>query len=194
MIKFSIITPSLSRESLVLCCQSIDQQTYQDGWQHVVALDCSPDEVNDALIDRIQHPQRIVFCCGHKFGNYGNHARWMAWERATEDYQIFCDDDNAMYSDHALADIAAALESTNLPDFSIFPIHRHGRIFFNDPPGMCMTDSANVVVKREIGRWPDIVSREADGHLVEALKSQYSYAAFPNAEPIILMEKSSDGI
>lgn len=190
----TIITPSLQRESLVRCCQSVDRQTYTDGWQHIVALDCAPEDINHDLLAKIQHPQRIVFCCGQKFGNYGNHARYMAWEKATGDYLAALDDDNSMYSDHALADIANALESANRPDWAIFPIHRHGRYFFNDPPGMCMSDSANILVKIELGRWPDIVAREADGVLVEKLKSKYSYAAFPNVEPIILMEHSSNGV
>lgn len=189
----TLITPSLQRESLVRCCQSIDSQVYS-SWQHVIALDCALEDVNADLLSRIQHPQRIIFCCGQKFGNYGNHARWVAWEKATGDYLAMADDDNMLYSDHALTDIAASLESANLPDFAIFPIHRHGRWFFNDPPGMCMTDSANVVVKREIGRWPDIASREADGVLVEELKKNYSYAAFPNVDPIVLMEHSSNGL
>jgi len=192
-VKFSIITPSLQRESLLQCCQSVTIQQYVD-WQHIVALDCASEDINHNLLGLIQHPQRIVLCCGQKFGNYGNHARWVAWEKATGDVCLFLDDDNTMCSNHALFDIATALESAGLPDFAIFPIHRHGRVFFNDPPGMCMTDSANVVVKREIGRWPDIEAREADGHLVDALKAKYSYVAFPNVDPIILMEHSSNGI
>ena len=193
MLSFSIITPTIQRQSLVECCRSVDAQSYPH-WQHVVALDCPPEETQWPLINRLQHPQREFFCCGKKFGNYGNHARWMAWEKATGDYLIHCDCDNSMYRPDALADIAKSLESANLPDFAIFPIHRHGRWFFHDPPGMCMMDSANLVVKKEIGRWPDIVAREADGALVEALKEKYQYAAFPEVQPIILMEKSSNGI
>lgn len=193
MISLSIITPSLQRESLIRCCKSVDSQTYTN-WRHIVALDCAPEDVNHELVEKIQHPNRTVFCCGRKFGNFGNHARWTAWDMATAGYQIFADDDNFMCSQHSLSNIAAALESVNNPDWAIFPIHRHGRIFFHDPPGMCMTDSANICVKREIGRWPDIVSREADGVLVEELKAKYSYAAFPNVEPIIMMEHSSNGV
>jgi hypothetical protein len=81
------------------------------------------------------------------------------------------------------------------PDWAIFPIHRHGSYFFNDPPGLCMTDTLNVVVKREIGRWPDIQAREADGHFVEALKASHpNYASFPHFRPIGVMEYSSNGI
>ena len=191
---FTVITPSLQRESLVRCCESIDAQTYP-YWQHVIALDCAQEETDLSLMLRLRHPQnRTVICCGQKFGNYGNHARWMAWEKATEDYLVYCDDDNAMYRPDALADIAKSLEEADFPDFALFPIHRHGSIFLLLPPGLCMTDTANVVVRREIGRWPDIEAREADGHWVEALKEKYEYAAFPSARPIVLMEKSSNGV
>jgi hypothetical protein len=118
----------------------------------------------------------------------------MAWKYAKGDYLLGCDDDNSLYTDHALADIAAALESAALPAFAIFPIHRHGRWFFHDPPGTCMTDTMNVVARREIGRWPDIVTREADGHWVERMKLNHNYVVFPDVEPIGMMEKSSDGI
>lgn len=181
------------RESLVQCCQSVDSQQHED-WQHVIALDCAPEDINDSLLVQVQHPKRFIFCCGKKYGHYGNHARWMAWEKTKGDYLLALDDDNELFHVNALADIACSLESANLPDFAIFPIHRHGRIFFNDPPGMCMTDSMNLVVKRHVGRWPDIESREADGYFVEALKYKYKYATFPNVEAIGLMRKSSNGI
>jgi hypothetical protein len=190
---FSIITASLQRESLIRCCESVDSQQLP-SWQHIVALDCLPGEVNDDLIDRILHPQRVIFCCGKKYGNFGNHARWMAWEKATGTYLYTLDDDNAMFHPNALADMARCLTSAGLPDFAIFPIHRHGSIFFHDPPGLCMTDTGNYAVKREIGRWPDIEAREADGHFVESLKAKYKYAAFPECEAIMMMEKSSGGL
>jgi hypothetical protein len=179
------------RQSLVRCCESINTQTF-DSWQHVIAVDS--DVFDDSLMEKIKHPRREIFLCGQRFGNYGNHARWMAWERATASYLAMLDDDNYLAHPGALADIADALVSAQFPDFAIFPIFRHGSRFFNDPPGLCMTDTANVVVKREIGRWPDIEAREADGHWVEALKAKYKYATFPQCPPIITMEYSSNGV
>jgi hypothetical protein len=156
-----------------------------------VAVDS--DKYNDELIAQIQHPQREIFLCGQKFGHYGNHARWMAWEKATGTYCIYCDDDNYLAHDHALEDIAVALESANYPQWGIFPMWRHSGIFFCDPPGLCMSDTLNLVVKRDIGRWLDIEAREADGHLIEALKAKYPYVMFPNVKPIGIMEYSSNG-
>lgn len=190
MITFSIITPTIQRQSLIRCCRSVNEQSYAH-WQHVVAVDSA--EMNSSLIDRIVHPQRTIFVCGQRFGHYGNHARWMAWEKATKDYLLALDDDNALFHPDALADIADCLVVAQLPAFAIFPIHRHGCVFFSDPPGMCQTDSANLVIRRELGRWPDVPLREADGLLAEQLKQHYQWAGFPNCRPIVLMEASSNG-
>lgn len=188
---FTIITPSLQRESLVRCCESVDAQTFTN-WQHIVMVDCA--ELDSELLKQIEHPQRRIIKCPVPHGHFGNRCRHAAWEFAAGEYLLGLDDDNAMYRPDALADVAKSLEEAKFPDFALFPIHRHGSIFLLLPPGLCMTDTANVVVKRGIGRWPDMEAREADGHWVEALKAKYKYAAFPSVRPIVLMEKSSNGV
>jgi len=181
------------RESLVRCCESVDAQTFAEEWEHIIAVDS--DTLGEVLLKRIEHSQRIVFTCGKKFGNYGNHARWMAWGYATGDFLIGLDDDNFLAHPNALQDIHDALESPRpYPAWALFPIMRHGSKFLLEPPGMCMTDTANMVIRREYGRWPDIEAREADGVLAERLKAEYPYVSFPQLNPIIVMEKSSDGI
>jgi glycosyltransferase involved in cell wall biosynthesis len=189
--KFSIITPSIQRESLVACCESVNNQ-FGAAWEHIVQIDGS--EVDEELFRRIDHPQRFVYVSDRKHGHFGNHARWLAWEKSTGSYLVHCDDDNLMFRPDALADIAHALTLEHFPDWALFPIHRHGSPFLMLPPGMCHTDSANIVVKRELGRWPDIEAREADGVLAEHLANNFAYSAFPDMEPIILMERSSNGV
>jgi hypothetical protein len=105
---------------------------------------------------------------------------------------IHLDDDNFIADDRVLQDLSMILDGCD-EYWAIVPIMRHGRKFFNDPPGLCMTDTANVVVKREIGRWPDIPDYTADGHWVEGLKAKYPYAAYPDMRPIVVMENSSEG-
>lgn len=188
--KFSIVTPTLQRESLIRCCQSVDQQTYAD-WEHLVQVDSS--EFNMEIIEQVEGPQRFIAHDRSHHGHYGNHARALACDAAAGDYFVWLDDDNYMADPVALQRIERYLESAHFPDWALFPIHRHGSVFLLQPPGMCMTDSANMVVKREIGRWPDIEAREADGVLAERLKA-YPYVAFPQCAPIIVMEKSSNGI
>ena len=194
---FSILTPSLQRESLLRCCESVDRQTFK-SIEHIVMLDVT--EINDRIFCAIQHPNRRVMQCDYPHRNYGNTCRHKAWEHATGEYLVMLDDDNALYSDTVLEDIFKAINGPlfDPPEWAIFPIHRHGQIFFHDPPGLCMSDTANVVVKREIGRWPDDPGHgdnavyTMDGHWIEGLK-KYPYMAFPAFRPIVFMPKSSEG-
>lgn len=167
--RFSIITPTLNRPSLERCKLSVKLQHFTD-WEHIIEVD------------------------ENHSGLWGNPQRVAAWEKATGDYVLYLDDDNYLAHPSALQDIHDALESERWPDWALFPIHRHGSWFMLLPPGMCMTDTANMIIKREIGRWPDIEAREADGVLAERLNANYAYSAFPKVKPIIVMEKSSNGV
>jgi glycosyltransferase involved in cell wall biosynthesis len=189
---FSIITPSLQRESLVRCCDSITSQIAAPLWEHIVIID---NAIVDAdIIAKCLHSNRLFLSCGTRHNNFGNTCRHAAWERATGTYCLYVDDDNYLAHPDVLADIGAAVLGASFPDWAIFPIHRHGSIFFYNPPGLCFTDTLNIVVKREIGRWPDIAAREADGHFVEKLKTLHpNYVAFPDVRPIGVMEYSSNG-
>lgn len=188
---FTIITPTIQRVSLLACCESVNAQTYPH-WRHVVMVDRDIPDVN--LLESIAHEQRLILHCDTEHRNYGNTCRHNAWEHATKDsYLIGLDDDNLLLDSTTLGEIAYWLKMGDYPAWAIFPIFRHGQIFFNDPPGLCRTDTLNVVVRWEVGRWPDMPDYTADGHWVEALKANHRYAAFPNARPIGLMEKSSEG-
>ena len=187
---FSIVTPTLQRQSLIRCCQSVDLQTFRD-YEHIVWIDS--EEINCELFKSIQDDKRFIYSSKRKHGNFGNHARNCAWRAAKGEYVIWLDDDNFLGHPKALQDIHDSLMSENWPEWALFPIYRHGSYFLLEPPGMCMTDSANMVVKWEIGEWPDIEAREADGILAERLK-HYPYASFPSVLPIVVMEVSSNGI
>jgi|ERR1700722_687419 len=187
---FSIITPSLQRQSLLRTCESIDKQTYFGRFEHIIMID--QDVIDKELFAKIDQPYRFVYQCPNHHGNYGNRCRYDAWKHASGDMLWYMDDDNYLVDDRILEDMAAILKDVEC--FAILPIMRHGRWFFNDPPGLCMTDTMNVVCRRTIGRWPDIEAREADGHWVEALKANYPYTAFPQFRPIGVMEYSSNGI
>lgn len=166
--RFSIITPTLNRPSLESCIESVKAQTFKD-WEHIIEVD---------------EPRT---------NNFGNTPRHRAWTRATGEYVLYLDDDNTLSHPQALNDIDFFLMSSNDPDWAIFPIMRHGMSFFNDPPGNCRTDTANMVIRREIAQWPDGPEYTMDGIFCEQLKSKYSYAAFPDVTPIVVMEKSGMG-
>ena len=164
--KFSIITPTIERPSLDRCRESVRTQTYTE-WEHIVMVDLP------------------------RTNNYGNSPRHNGWKRASGDYCIYLDDDNYFADANALQRVADALVSR--PDWAIFPIMRHGLWFFNDPPGNCRTDTANMVIGRDISQWPDGPEYTMDGLFCDQLKAKYPYAAFPKVAPIIVMETSGRG-
>lgn len=179
---FSIITPTLQRESLVRSCKSISDQSFE-SWQHLVMVDC--DEFNFDLIRQVRHPKRRVMKCEKAHINGGNSCRHNAWDLAVGKYCLYLDDDNYLSDSTVLTDIATALQSTNNPEWAIFPIDRLGLRFYTDPPKSCHTDTLNLVLKRDIAQWPDTTAYGSDGVLVEDLMARgIPYAAFPNFRPI----------
>ena len=79
--RYSLLTPTILRESLVRLCASIDAQTSND-WEHVVVVDTPL--VNDVL-SRISHPRRVVLRCDHQHGDWGHHCRHNVWPTLTGD-------------------------------------------------------------------------------------------------------------
>jgi hypothetical protein len=65
--RFTIITPTLQRSSLVRACNSVDSQSYSD-WQHLVMVDRA--KLDHALLAGIHHPQRSVIKCAVPHHNW----------------------------------------------------------------------------------------------------------------------------
>lgn len=189
--RFSIITPTLQRPSLIKCCASVNEQVHQD-WQHIVYVD--DEDFDTHQIDSVRDKRR-EFCWDRcKYGNFGNGPRHWAWKETTGDYLIYLDDDNFFTHPRALSDIEICLMSCNEPDWAIFPIIRFGHRFFSDNPGVCHTDSANMVIKREIGQWPNRDEYTLDGIFAEQLKAKYAFATFPKCNPIITVPVQGKGL
>lgn len=188
---FSIITPTIQRESLVRCCESVSNQTYT-RWEHLVQIDRM--SINLALIGSVMHPQRTISPCFAEHRNYGNTCRHMAWEGCTGDYLLYLDDDNYLADENVLSDLAAAL--VDRPDYACFPIMRFGQRFFDPNPRSCHADTANIVVKREYGRWPDRPEYTADGFWIDAMRSDPSLVleSFPDFRPIVIMPQQGKGL
>lgn len=188
---WSIITPTLQRESLIRCCNSVTSQS-TDSWQHIVMLDCSIRD--EALLEKIEHPQRKILQCG-PYQNFGNKPRHLAWNHTTGLMIAYLDDDNYYADSNVLEDMMTALVAADMPDWACFPILRFGGIFFNEDPRCCHADTMNLVVKREIGRWPDIDDYTADGILIDSLRanSEYSFKAFGGFRPIGIMDRHGKG-
>lgn len=166
-------------------------QTHQD-WEHVIFVD--GEYIESEPFDSIKMENRVVRCDGKMYGNFGNTPRHKAWNHATGDYVIFLDDDNHFTHPQALSDIEICLMSCNEPDWAIFPIIRFGQRFFSDNPGVCHTDSANMVIRREIGQWPNRDEYTLDGIFAEQLKAKYAFATFPKCNPIITVPVQGKGL
>ena len=191
---FSIITPTIQRESLIRCCESVSGQTL-DSWEHIIAVDA--DVIDFSLMAKVAHPQRKILPMDKRYSNYGNTPRHLAWAETSGKWIIHLDDDNVLADSRIFEDIAAAFQELADADYqvqwAIFPIYRHGSIFFRDPPGLCQTDTLNVVARRDIARWPDGPEYTMDGIWVDGLKQKAPYTAFPGFRPIGIMERSNQG-
>jgi glycosyltransferase involved in cell wall biosynthesis len=184
--RFTIITPTILRPSLIQACQSIDSQTFTD-WEHIVMVDRPP-----IWLHHLDHPQRWVHECHTSHNNGGNTCRHNAWELAQGDYVYYCDDDNYLADENVLRDVSEALHGANNPPFALFPIERLGLRFFSDPPRSCHTDTLNLVLRRDFAQWPNTNAYGSDGVLVDALMERgVPYAAFPNFRHIAILPKIS---
>lgn len=187
--RFSIITPTLLRESLVKTCEMIDAQTYKE-WQHIIMIDC--EDGNEDLLKRTSHPQREFIKCPAPHANGGNSCRHNAWELARGEYIYYNDDDNTLADKNVLRDISKSLESAGNPPWALFPINRLGWRFYSDPPRSCHVDTMNVVLRRDYAQWPDTTAYGSDGVLVDSLmERQIPYAAFPEFREIGIIPKLS---
>jgi len=191
MITFSIVTPTIQRESLFQCCQSVDRQTYKH-WQHIVRMD--RDILKIEVVKTIAHEQRLITHCDVEHRNFGNTCRHQAWKQAIGDFVLYLDDDNYFSDERILEDMACELESLDSEiRWALFPIFRHGQHFFYDPPGCCYVDTANMVMRRDVAQWPDRNEYTLDGIFCEELRSKYQYRAFPHFRPIVVMSASNRG-
>jgi O-antigen biosynthesis protein len=185
-LRYTIITPTILRQSLLKCCASVDAQSFRD-YEHIVMVDC---EISNDLIAKIAHPQRKVFRCGQPHNNFGHTCRHNAHSMAKGDYLLYLDDDNYFADDNVLED----LRIVDTP-WAVFPILRHGEKFFHDPPSRLHVDTANIIVKREgIIPWPDMPNYDTDGIYIEQLDARYKYQAFPDMRPLTIMPSSLVGM
>lgn len=189
--RYTIITPTILRESLLRLCASVDNQTQRD-WEHVVVIDMPRQRMTkvqrEILAQISPRSNRSYTYCDRKHNNYGHTCRNRAWEQANGDYIMYLDDDDFFAHEGALR----ILDSVTHP-WAVFPVLRHGKLFFNLPPGIGNTGTGMFIHRREIGRWPDSDAYEADGVFAEKLKRGYPYQVIDSA-PLVIQPNSSCGV
>ena len=184
--RYTLITPTIRRPSLVKCCESVNTQTCSD-WEHLVIVDGGRGEHSGlSIINRppqdtpvdtveawkdilrlIEHPQRKILYCDRAHRNSGNTCRHDAWAFATGEYVYYLDDDNYLASPLSLEYLKAVTGEWALVPMSSSSDISHR--YFADPPGRGRTDTGMYVIRREPARWPDIPNYEADGLFAEEL-------------------------
>jgi O-antigen biosynthesis protein len=163
-IKFSIVTPTILRPSLIRACKSLDNQAYTN-WEHLVMVDC---EISNDVLAKIQHPQRRVFRCETPHRNWGHSCRVAAYAAVTGDYIYYLDDDNYLADAYVLSDL-----SHIKADWALLPILRHNEKFFNNPPAFKGVDTGSFVVKKEFGKWSESTNYAADWETIKKLMSEH---------------------
>jgi len=119
----SIVTPTLQRESLIEACRSIDNQTGDAPWEHVVMVD--QEEFNPVLLDRIRHPRRTVAKCPLPHHDGGNTCRRHAWSLTCGQWVAYMDDDNYYADERVFADLLEVLSPLpKIVQMALFPITR----------------------------------------------------------------------
>jgi hypothetical protein len=174
-VRYSVVTPTILRESLIRCCKSVDLQTSKD-WEHIVVIDH-----RSPFYHVEQHPQRTFIWCAGEHKDWGNTCRRSVYPLLRGDYVYYLDDDNWLANENALRD----LECVTAP-WALFPIFLHAYPFFHDPPSLGHVDSGNVLIKREFAQWPESQKYEADFELVESLLKSQPYQSFPSMNPVMV--------
>lgn len=165
---FSIITPTIGRDSLIRACRALDYQT-ETRWEHIVCFD--GESWPDYLVQQIKHPQRKLLVTGQPVRDYGNTPRRVATQVAQGQYLLYLDDDVFYHSVDGLAKVASEIELVK-PIWGILKA-AGGHLYEQPPPKIKHIDTAHIVHRREIASWPDTRKPEADGMLGETLASMH---------------------
>lgn len=176
--RYTIVTPTVLRESLVRCCASVNSQSSTD-WEHIVMVDT---ELSTDILTRIEHPQRRIIRCDRPHRNWGHTCRHNAASFSRGDYLYHLDDDNRLAHDDVLKEMECVTA-----DWALFPIECHGERFFYDPPERLKVDTGSILLKRGAACWPDLPYYDTDGRFIEQLVKQLPYQAFPDLRPIMVM-------
>jgi glycosyltransferase involved in cell wall biosynthesis len=196
-VRYSIVTPTILRPSLLRLCASIAKQTEKD-WEHLIVVDSPYEQLTPeqfdvfkvvAQSDRAVYLKTTFSFCNKRHNNYGHTCRHNAWELVKGEYIFYVDDDDYF----AYEGVLTALNLVTKP-WAIFPVMHYGSYFFNDPPGMCKTGTGMFIHKPFTGHWPDSDEYEADGRFIEKLKETYEYDSLVSVPVMVIQEKASKGL
>ncbi len=183
-VRYTIITPTLLRETLPRLCRSIEEQT-DPSWQHIVMVDTRKRD--ETMLRSIQHPQRLIIHCERPHKDTGNTCRRAAWEVADGDYLLYIDDDNFFHDPLVFETLRFVTEPV-----ALFPLLFQGEQGPVTPFKIGASDGNQLLVKREIGRWPDLKTNDVDGIFILDLTTNHPYELYEE-RPLVVYEYARHG-
>jgi hypothetical protein len=187
--RYSIITPTLCRESLLRACESVDIQTDGD-FEHLIAIDVPlliDKRARDVIARVKKDPRRKLIRCGKQHRNFGNSCRHNLQAQAQGDYLLYLDDDNFWADANVLKTLNEVTEQ-----WAIFTMLRVGVERLDIPPGFGKTDAGQIIHRRGLTRWPDNNKYAADGEMIDDLISKAPYQVL-HTRPLLIYEQRSQG-
>jgi len=188
--RYSLITPTLIRDTLPRLCASIDIQTNTD-WEHIVVIDCPLTPHKQEILNSIPANLRRKFirCTTEHVRDFGNAARRQAFDIAQGDYILDIDDDD-YYADDGVFKTLECVTKT----WAVFPVLAYGNRCHPPKPALGLTGSAMFMYRRDTGlKFPDNASYSADGQLVEELKKLYEYESLDDARELVIYPQGNRG-
>lgn len=191
--KFTIITPSIGRTTLIETIESIQSQNYPE-YEHLIVFDGEPRWQSPEMVQKINEflkDPHIKMFGTQQTKNFGNFQRQKGNEESSGDYTTYLDDDDK----HINLSLFKLNEQLNIKesDFLVFPALRFGEVFYNKPPGLGVTMSCQYVHKRIINgkliKWlensedPSIDQYTLDGRFVEYLRDSFG-VDYLDGEPL----------
>jgi glycosyltransferase involved in cell wall biosynthesis len=183
--KFSIITPTILRQTAHRTIASIDAQGFTD-YEHLVAVDGPVGQVPN---EWLRNPRRLVIRCSERHNDCGATCRNHAVHQARGEFILYLDDDD-YYVPEALALVAERAKHT----VGVFPILLGGQHWLRLPPGRGRTASCQLWHKRS--HQGHVIAMPAhqkhysdDSAWAGVLAERYSYQVVKDVPPLAVVEK-----
>jgi glycosyltransferase involved in cell wall biosynthesis len=146
--KVTVITPSIGKDELVKCVESVSKQTYEN-LTHLVVSD-GPEFLNNIVIMPLVHDRLRITIVPENTGagNFYGHRIYAAFPHlVNSDYILFLDEDN-FYEPNHIETLVETIERKNL-DFS-FSLRK---IFSKEGEYLCDDNCES------LGKWPIYFTR-----------------------------------
>lgn len=194
--RYTLITPTLVRQTLPRLCQSIDSQASSD-WEHILTIDRLPETLTDdqhSILFGVMHPQRKILFCDRPHRDFGHGCRSSLVKRkvARGEYVFHLDDDDYL----ADSGVLTTLEAVTAP-WAIFPVLRDGSMFYDPRPGDCRTTISSYIIRTALLHDLGFPAGKGgtDSKWVEEvlLPTSPKYQTFPDWRPLVVIPYYSEG-